>query len=148
MHIGHEMCQKSQGIGLLLAFMFIVVPTTFNAFWLDAVMGPTLIFALAAIGLNILTGYAGQLSLGTGGFMGCGAYACYKLTSIFPEANIILVILCSGFFAAAIGFVFGFCYCWAAQFAHQGFLSGCGYAGLAILPRMVLWPGSLAIQLQ
>jgi branched-chain amino acid transport system permease protein len=46
-----------------------------------------LIYSLAALGLNILTGYAGQLSLGTGAFMGVGAYACYKLMTIFPDAQ-------------------------------------------------------------
>ena len=45
-----------------------------------SVMIPILVFSLAAIGLNILTGYTGLISLGTGGFMGVGAYACYKLT--------------------------------------------------------------------
>ena len=124
--------QDMIGIGLLLAVMFIVVPLTFNAFWIDAVMVPTLIFALAAIGLNLLTGYAGQLSLGTGGFMGCGAYACYKLTTIFPEANIVLVILCSGFFSAGIGFIFGLpslrikgFYLAVATLASQFFLEWC-----------------------
>ena len=53
--------------------------------------------ALAAIGLNMLTGYTGLLSLGTGAFMGVGAYACYKLTTFFPGVNIILLILLSGF---------------------------------------------------
>ena len=43
------------------------------------------IFSLAAIGLNLLTGYTGLLSLGTGAFMGVGAYACYKLTTLFPK---------------------------------------------------------------
>ena len=95
------------GIWMLLAFMFAVVPFTFNDFWLNSIMIPTLIFALAAIGLNLLTGYAGQLSLGTGGFMGCGAYACLKLTTYFPDLNIIIVILLSGFFAAIVGFIFG-----------------------------------------
>ncbi|NNE20979.1 MAG: branched-chain amino acid ABC transporter permease [Rhizobiales bacterium] len=99
--------QDLVGIWLILAFMFLVVPFTFNDFWLNSIMIPTLIFALAAIGLNILTGYAGQLSLGTGGFMGCGAYACLKLTTFFPDLNIIIVILMSGFFAAAVGFIFG-----------------------------------------
>ena len=55
-----------------------------TSFLLQAVLIPFLIFALAAIGLNLLTGYAGLLSLGTGGFMGVGAYACYKLTTAFP----------------------------------------------------------------
>ena len=66
-----------------------------------------LVYALAAIGLNILTGYAGQLSLGTGAFMGVGAYACYKLITIFPELNLVVAILLSGLFSAAVGAAFG-----------------------------------------
>ena len=78
-----------------------------SPFVLQAVMIPFLIFALAAIGLNILTGYAGLLSLGTGAFMGVGAYACYKLTTAFPQVNILVWILASGFFSAAVGVIFG-----------------------------------------
>ena len=70
-------------------------------------MIPFLIFAVATIGLNLLTGYAGQLSLGSGAFMGVGAYACYKLTTFFPEANFLLLVFVSGFFSARIGIVFG-----------------------------------------
>jgi branched-chain amino acid transport system permease protein len=99
--------QDMIGIWVLILFLFTVVPITFNDYWLNTIMIPTLIFALAAVGLNILTGYAGQLSLGTGGFMGVGAYACYKLMTIFPDINIIVHILLSGLFAAAAGFVFG-----------------------------------------
>ncbi len=69
---------------------------------------PVLIYALAALGLNILTGYAGQLSLGTGAFMGVGAYACYKLITIFPGAqHRSSPIALSGFFSAAVGVAFG-----------------------------------------
>lgn len=78
-----------------------------NDFLLNAMMIPFLIFSLAAIGLNILVGYTGLLSLGTGAFMGVGAYACYKLTTIFPNVNILIWILCSGFVSAAIGVIFG-----------------------------------------
>jgi branched-chain amino acid transport system permease protein len=85
----------------------VIIPLTASDFILSSIMIPFLIFSLAAIGLNILTGYAGQLSLGTGAFMGVGAYACYKLTSIFPDANIIVLVLASGLFAAGIGVVFG-----------------------------------------
>ena len=99
--------QDKIGISVLLAFLFLVVPFTFNDFWLGGIMIPTLVFALAAVGLNLLTGYAGQLSLGTGGFMGVGAYACYKLVTIFPEVNILIHIMLSGFFAAGVGFIFG-----------------------------------------
>ena len=70
-------------------------------------MIPFLVFALAAVGLNVLTGYAGQISLGSGAFMGVGAYACYKLTTIFPDVNIIILVLFSGMFSAGIGILFG-----------------------------------------
>lgn len=98
--------QDRIGIGLILVAA-VLLPFVSNEFFLNAVMIPFIILAVATIGLNILTGYAGQLSLGTGAFMGVGAYACYKLTSIFPDMNIIIDVLLSGFFAAAVGIVFG-----------------------------------------
>lgn len=91
----------------IVAVAFLVIPVFGSEFFLSAIMVPFLVFSLAAIGLNILTGYAGQLSLGTGAFMGVGAYSCYKLVTIFPSMNILFAILLSGFFAAAIGIVFG-----------------------------------------
>jgi len=91
----------------MIAFAVIAVPLLANDFVLTSIMIPGLIFTLAAIGLNILTGYAGQISLGTGAFMGVGAYAAYKLANAFPEVNILVWILASGAFSAAIGVVFG-----------------------------------------
>lgn len=95
------------GLFAALLVAFVVIPLTANSFFLTSIMIPFLIFGCATIGLNILTGYAGQLSLGTGGFMGVGAYACYKLTTIFPQADIVLLVLVSGAFSAAVGMVFG-----------------------------------------
>ena len=95
------------GLAVVLILAFVVVPLTADAFVLTSIMIPFLIFACATIGLNILTGYAGQLSLGTGGFMGVGAYACYKLTTTFPDVNIILLVILSGAFSAIVGIVFG-----------------------------------------
>ena len=85
----------------------LLIPLVASDFVLASIMIPFLIFALATIGLNILTGYAGQLSLGTGAFMGVGAYACYKLTTFYPDVNIVPLVLISGVFSAAIGIVFG-----------------------------------------
>jgi branched-chain amino acid transport system permease protein len=105
---------------------------THNDFLLNAMMIPFLIFTLAAIGLNLLTGYTGLLSLGTGAFMGVGAYACYKLTTIFPGVNIIVWIIASGFFAACVGAIFGLpslrikgFYLAIATLAAQFFLEWC-----------------------
>jgi branched-chain amino acid transport system permease protein len=103
-----------------------------NDFLLQAVMIPFLVFSLAAIGLNVLTGYAGLLSLGTGAFMGVGAYACYKLTTAFPDVNVIVWILASGLFSAAAGVLFGLpslrikgFYLAVATLAAQFFLQWC-----------------------
>lgn len=98
--------QDRIGLTLIIIAAF-ALPLFGSDFFVNSLMIPFLIFALATMGLNILTGYAGQLSLGTGAFMGVGAYACYKLTTIFPDVNIIIHILLSGFFAAIIGMVFG-----------------------------------------
>jgi branched-chain amino acid transport system permease protein len=57
--------------------------------------------------LNVLMGYCGQVSLGSGAFMGVGAYAAYNLAIRLPFLNPLICILLSGFVAAAIGIVFG-----------------------------------------
>ncbi len=102
-----QISQERYAIYFLLAFMYLAVPLIADDFWLNTIVIPTLIFSLAALGLNLLTGYAGLVSLGTGGFMGVGAFACYKLTSIFPDVNIVIHIFLSGFVAAAIGVFIG-----------------------------------------
>lgn len=99
--------QDRIGLAVILLIAFVGIPLLASDFFIGSIMIPFLVFALAAVGLNILTGYAGQLSLGTGAFMGVGAYACYKLTSYFPDINILFMVLLSGVFSAAIGVVFG-----------------------------------------
>src|SRR6476661_5623897 len=124
--------QDRIGIVVILLVAYLVFPLVGSNFLLNSVMIPFLIFALAAIGLNLLTGYTGLLSLGTGGFMGVGAFACYKLATFFPGINIVVLILCSGFVSAAAGILFrlpslrikGF-YLAVATLAAQFFLSWC-----------------------
>jgi len=95
---------------------FVVPPLVASEYWLQAVLIPFLVYALAAIGLNLLTGYAGQLSLGTGGFMAVGAYSAFKLATAFPDLNIIVVFLLSGLVAAGVGLLFGAVATLASQF--------------------------------
>ena len=71
----------------LLVVAYVVVPLVANEYWLQAILIPFLISSLAALGLNLLTGYAGQVSLGTGGFMAVGAYTAYKMTTVFPGCS-------------------------------------------------------------
>jgi branched-chain amino acid transport system permease protein len=99
--------QDRWAIYLIVAIAYLIIPWVANEYWLQAILIPFLIFAMATLGLNLLTGYAGQLSLGTGGFMAVGAYAAYKLTTAFPAAPILLVFLAAGLIAAAVGIIFG-----------------------------------------
>src|SRR6185437_1144741 len=95
-------------VAAALAVAFVAVPLLGSDYWLLTIMIPFLVYALAALGLNILTGYAGQVSLGTGGFMAVGAFATYKLATAFPWLNIIVVFLLAGLITALVGLVFGF----------------------------------------
>ncbi len=125
--------QDRIGLAVILAVAFIGIPLIRNEFLISTVMIPFLVFSLAAIGLNILTGYTGLISLGSGAFMGVGAYACYKLTTFFPGDGLIIVwILVSGLFAAAVGVLFGLpslrikgFYLAVATLAAQFFLQWC-----------------------
>ena len=129
--------QDKIGIGIWLAIAYLYIPFfgipgLEYGFALNAIMIPVLIFTITTLGLNILVGFTGQISLGTGAFMGVGAYSCYKLTSYFPDANIIVLILASGFVAAAVGALFGLpslrikgFYLVVATLAAQFFLEWC-----------------------
>ena len=120
------------GMLAIAAVAVVAIPLLADDFVITSLMIPFLVFALATLGLNLLTGYAGLLSLGTGGFMGVGAYACYKLATLFPDANILLLLLASGLFSAALGVLFGLpslrikgFYLVVATLAAQFFLDWC-----------------------
>ncbi len=95
------------GLLVILAIAYVVMPLVASEYWLSTIMLPFLIYALAALGLNILTGYAGQLSLGTGGFMATGAFAAYKLATAFPGLDFVVVLLLAGLITAFVGILFG-----------------------------------------
>ena len=109
---------------LVLFTAFAIIPFIINDYWVNAIFLPFLIYAIAAIGLNILTGYCGQVSLGTGGFMAVGAYSCYKFMTgldiwlpmgvegemvqyALPEINIFFSVILAGFVTAFVGILFG-----------------------------------------
>ena len=91
----------------VLLIAFAIIPFLLNDYWVNAIFLPFLIYSIAAIGLNILTGYCGQVSLGTGGFMAVGAYATYKLMTAFPEVSMVVHILLAGGITAIVGVLFG-----------------------------------------
>ncbi len=91
----------------LLAFAFVVVPFAASNYLFLSILIPFLILALAAIGLNLLVGYCGQISIGHAAFMAVGAYAAYNLVLRLPVLNFLVVLVLAGFIAAAVGMVFG-----------------------------------------
>jgi branched-chain amino acid transport system permease protein len=92
--------------GLLLAAL-VAVPLLASPYMLSAILIPFLIFALAALGLNILTGYAGQLSLGSAAFMAVGAFASFNFIARLPGIPMLLAFALGGLSAAMVGIAFG-----------------------------------------
>ena len=93
---------------MVIVAAFLVVPAFASPYLYTEILIPFLILSLAAIGLNILVGYCGQVSLGTGGFMAVGAYAAYNLWLRVPEINnLVVVFLFGGLMSATVGILFG-----------------------------------------
>ena len=99
--------QDRVSMALLLAAAFVGVPLLASEYALTALLIPMLVLALAALGLNILTGYAGQFSLGTAAFMSVGAFAAYNLQLRLPWLPLLVIFVLAGLVAAAVGMVFG-----------------------------------------
>ncbi len=91
----------------LIAFAFLVVPWLFEDYVYKAILVPFLILSLAAIGVNILVGYCGQISLGSGAFMAVGAYMAYNVFVRIDGMPLIPALLMGGVFATLLGIVFG-----------------------------------------
>ena len=99
--------QDRIGITLLVVFAVVGVPLLVDEYMFRAILTPFLILALAALGLNILVGYCGQISLGTGAFMAVGAYAAYNLMVRIDNMPLVLALLLGGLAATVVGVLFG-----------------------------------------
>src|SRR6202521_4403746 len=124
--------QDRIAVAVLLVLAYVAVPSIANEYWLSAILVPFLIFALATLGLNLLTGYAGQLSLGTAAFMAAGAFAAYNFMLRVPGIPLLLAFVLAGVCAALVGIVFGLpslrikgFYLAVATLAAQFFLQWC-----------------------
>lgn len=91
----------------LVAFAFLVVPFVVTDYFFLSMLIPFLILALAAIGLNLLVGYCGQISIGHAAFMAVGAYAAWNLMVRIPGMNFLVALVLAGLIAAAVGMLFG-----------------------------------------
>ncbi len=99
--------QDRVAMAVLLAGALVLVPLLASPYLLSAILIPFLIFALAALGLNILTGYAGQLSLGSAAFMAVGAFASFNFIARVPGMPMLAAFVLGGLCAALVGIVFG-----------------------------------------
>src|SRR5688572_26218629 len=91
----------------LLVLAFGVVPFVVSDYLFLSLIIPFLILTLAAIGLNLLVGYCGQISLGHAAFMAVGAYSAYNLALHVPQLSFLVVLVLAGLIAAAVGMFFG-----------------------------------------
>ncbi|VVE44972.1 ABC transporter permease [Pandoraea capi] len=99
--------QDRIAVSAVLVAAFGVLPWIASEYWLTAILVPFLVFSLAALGLNLLTGYAGQLSLGTAAFMAVGAYASYNFQLRIEGMPILASFALGGVCAALVGIAFG-----------------------------------------
>ncbi len=91
----------------ILAFAFAGVPLLADEYLFRAILIPFLILSLAALGVNLLVGYCGQITLGAGAFMAIGAYATYNFMIRIDDMPLLAALLLGGLTSAAIGIVFG-----------------------------------------
>lgn len=94
-------------LAALLPIAFLVVPPLGTDYWFSAILIPFLVLSLAGLGLNLLTGYAGQLSLGSAAFMAVGAFAAYNFVLRVPHLPLLAALGLGGASAAAVGVLFG-----------------------------------------
>jgi len=99
--------QDRAAILLILLIAFIGMPMFASEYLFRAILIPFLILSLAALGLNVLVGYCGQISLGTGAFMAVGAYAAYNFQVRIEGMPLIASLLLGGLCSTVVGVLFG-----------------------------------------
>lgn len=99
--------QERWAFAAWLTFAFLAVPALGNDYWFSAILIPFLVLSLAGLGLNLLTGYAGQLSLGSAAFMAVGAFATYNFHLRIEGLPLLASLFLGGLTAGGVGVLFG-----------------------------------------
>jgi branched-chain amino acid transport system permease protein len=99
--------QDRVAVLLMIAAAFLVVPMVTSEYMFRAILIPFVIMSVAALGVNILVGYCGQISLGSGAFMAVGAYAAFNFFVRVEGMPVLLAMVLGGVCSAAFGILFG-----------------------------------------
>lgn len=99
--------QDRWAIAAIMLAAFVLVPMVASDYMFRAILIPFVIMSLAALGVNILVGYCGQISLGSGAFMAVGAYGAYNIFMRVPDMPLVPALLLGGLCATAFGMLFG-----------------------------------------
>ena len=108
--LGARITKRTIAIAIAMAFvaaLLAALPLLVTDYVLSAILVPLLALSLAGLGQNIVTGHAGQLSVGSAAFMSVGAFAAYDVHLHFPSAPLLVTFAAGGLFAAAAGALFG-----------------------------------------
>ena len=99
--------QDRVAVLLLLAAAYVVVPMVTSEYMFRAILIPFVIMSLAALGVNLLVGYCGQISLGSGAFMAVGAYAAFNFFVRVEGLPVLVALLLGGICSSVFGILFG-----------------------------------------
>jgi branched-chain amino acid transport system permease protein len=99
--------QDRVAVLLIIAAAFLVVPMVTSEYMFRAILIPFVIMSVAALGVNILVGYCGQISLGSGAFMAVGAYAAFNFFVRVQGMPVVVALVLGGVCSAAFGILFG-----------------------------------------
>ncbi|MFZ2122079.1 MAG: branched-chain amino acid ABC transporter permease [Rhodoferax sp.] len=99
--------QDRVAVLLIIAAAFLVVPMVTSEYMFRAILIPFVIMSVAAVGVNILVGYCGQISLGSAAFMAVGAYAAFNFFVRVDGLPVLLALVLGGICASAFGILFG-----------------------------------------
>src|ERR1700689_5701826 len=103
----HQFGRRRALVLLALVVAFGSIPLVARDYWLSSIIIPTVVMGLAGLGLNLLTGYAGLVSLGSAAFMSIGAFSAYNLLLRVPLLPLPFALVVAGLFAAVFGVLFG-----------------------------------------
>src|SRR5215212_468423 len=107
-HRSFDLIWVGRAIALVAGVLLVLYPMISDNGYYQNMIIFSLVFAIAASGLSIITGLAGYVSLGQGAFIGLGSYTVGVLATRHPDTNVWLWMPLAGLIAGAVALVLGF----------------------------------------